>query len=45
MIRRCYEKYFDFIKYYVPKTVEIKNATDVINSFDDGNVIDHKNKD
>ena len=45
MIRRCYENYYKFIKSYVPEKVEINRANDVVNTFEDGNVIDHKAKD
>jgi len=44
LIRRCYYNFYDFFKAYVPSTVKINSCNDVINTYEDGNVIDHKQK-
>jgi len=45
LIRRSYNDYYDFMKRFVPDKVEIIKENDVINTWSDGNVIDHKLKD
>jgi hypothetical protein len=45
LIHRCYYNFYDFFKEYVPQDVEITSCNDVKNTYEDGNVIDHKVKD
>ena len=45
LIRSQYYALYDYFKDYIQDKVEIKAANDVINTFEDGQVISHQKKD